>query len=231
MNTEKILIVEDEVLIAEHINDLLLGFGLQEIYLAHSFPLALAAIENIKPTIVLLDIHLKSPLEGIQLAKILDENGDTPYIFISANVDLLVIQEATHTHAAAYITKPIKKSDLFAAIQIALKTNRQKEEQFLIVKDSYSNVQINRNEIQYIEGSGNYINIFTINQKFVIRKSLDWIEAELPNLSFIRVHRSFIINTNHVQRINQKSVFINNTEIPISRTYQTRIIEYLNKNS
>lgn len=231
MNTETILIVEDEVLIAEHIKDLLLGFGLQEIYLAHSYPLALAAIEKLNPSIVLLDIHLKLPTEGIELAKLLDEKGGIPYIFISANVDLLIIQEATHTHAAAYITKPIKKSDLFAAIQIAMKSNSQKKESFLIVKDSYSNVQINRNDIMYIEGSGNYINIFTLNQKLVIRRSLDWIEAELPNLSFIRIHRSFIINTNHVQRISQKSVFINEIEIPVSRTYHGRITEYLNKHS
>ncbi len=231
MNTAKILIVEDEVLIAEHIKDLLKSFGLQEIYLAHNYLLAVAAIDNINPSIVLLDIRLKEPTDGIRLAKLLDEKGGIPYIFISANVDLLVIQEATYTNAAAYITKPLKKSDLFAAIQIALKQHNRNEEKFLIVKDSYANVQINLRDILFIEGSGNYINIHTPKQKFVVRKSMDWVDSELPDLPFIRVHRSFIINTQHVQKITAKSVFINDTDIPISRSYNTKIAEYLNNKS
>src|SRR5450432_1106483 len=115
MSAAKILIVEDEVLIAEHIKDYLLSFGMKEVFLAHNKRLALQAFVHIKPDLVLLDLHLEQPLDGIELAKIIDETVQTPYIFITANADRLIIQEAVGTKAVAYITKPLKKSDLFAA--------------------------------------------------------------------------------------------------------------------
>lgn len=229
MSVSKILIVEDEVLIAEHIKDYLTGFGFSQIFMAHTKKLALHTIEQIQPDLVLLDLHLQQPKDGLDIANFIDERGGPPYIFITANADILVIQEATHTKASGYITKPLKKSDLFAAIQIALKANAKPESSFLLIKENNTNLKLAYDEILYIESNSNYINIFTKTKKIITRQSLEWAELELPDNQFMRIHRSFIVNIRAVQKTNSKAVFIGEIEVPISRANVQKMAEYLKK--
>ncbi|HEY1019920.1 MAG TPA: DNA-binding response regulator [Sediminibacterium sp.] len=229
MSAIKILVIDDEVLIAELIKSYLSSFGFSEIFLAHTRNTAIQAINHVQPDLVLLDLHLQQPKDGLDIAKILDEKGDLPYIFITANADMLIIQEAIHTRASSYITKPVKKADLFASIQIALKANSKPETSFLLIKEHNTNVKINYDEILYIESNSNYINIFTKTQKIMTRQSLDWAEQELPENQFMRIHRSYIVNIRAVQRTHSKSVFIGDIEIPISRANASKMSEYLRK--
>lgn len=229
MSHIKILIVEDEVLIAEHLKQYLAGFGFSEVFLAHSKKTALQLINLIEPDLILLDLHLEQPRDGLDIAKVVDEKTDMPYIFITANADMLIIQEATHTRASGYITKPIKKADLFAAIQIALKTKETPETAFLLIKENNANLKLAFDDILYIEGNSNYINIFTKAQKVITRQSLEWAEAELPENRFMRIHRSYIVNLAMVQRTNSKSVFIGETELPISRANVSKMSDFLSK--
>lgn len=229
MSAIKILVIDDEVLIAELIKSYLSSFGFSEIFLAHTRNTAIQAINHVQPDLVLLDLHLQQPKDGLDIAKILDEKGDLPYIFITANADMLIIQEAIHTRASSYITKPVKKADLFASIQIALKANNKPDSSFLLIKEHNTNVKINYDEILYIESNSNYINIFTKTQRIMTRQSLDWAEQELPENQFMRIHRSYIVNIRAVQRTHSKSVFIGDIEIPISRANASKMSEYLRK--
>lgn len=229
MSAIKILVIDDEVLIAELIKNYLVSFGFSEIYLAHTRKTAIEAMEHIQPDLVLLDLHLQQPKDGLDIAKIIDGKGAPPYIFITANADMFIIQEAIHTKASSYITKPVKKADLFASIQIALKANNKPETSFLLIKEHNTNVKISYDDILYIESNSNYINIHTRTQKILTRQSLDWAELELPGNQFMRIHRSYIVNIRAVQRTNSKSVFIGETEIPVSRTNASKMSEYLRK--
>lgn len=227
MNNTKVLIVEDEILIAEHIKDYLLNYGVEEIFMAHNKESAKSLMDEIKPNLVLLDLHLKSPLDGFELAKYIDSNLKLPYIFITANSDLLVIDEIMQTKASAYITKPVRALDLFAAIKLSLKSNKPSEEKYLHVKDGYSIQKIAINDILYIESEGNYLQIYSKQQKQLCRQSMDWIQTQLPEMQFMRIHRSYIVNLQLVNKANSKFVFIENFEIPISRTYLPKVYEYL----
>lgn len=229
MSSIKILIIEDEVLIAEHMKHYLVSFGFSQIFLAHTKKTAIEMLGLIQPDIVLLDLHLQEPRDGIDIAKLIDEKEGPPYIFITANVDMLVLQEATHTKASSYITKPVKKADLFAAIQIALHAKEKPEKSFLLIKENNTNLKIGYDEILYIEGNSNYINIFTKTQKVIARKSLEWAELELPENLFMRIHRSYIVSLLAVQRTSAKAVFIGNIEIPISRANVARMFDFLKK--
>lgn len=229
MSNIKFLIIEDEVMIAEHLKQYLIGFGFSDIFLAHNKKMALHLIDHINPDLILLDLHLQQPRDGLDIAGMIDETRDTPYIFITANADMLIIQEATHTKATSYITKPIKKADLFASIQIALKSKEKPETAFLLIKENSTNLKLHFTEILYIEGNSNYINIFTKTQKVVTRQSLEWAAQELPENMFMRIHRSYIVNLREVQRTNSKSLFIGDTEIPISRINVSKMSDYLTK--
>ena len=229
MSNIKILIIEDEVLIAEHIKRYLLGFGFSEVFLAHTKKMAIELIDHVQPDLILLDLHLQQPKDGLDIACIIDERGGPPYIFITANADLLILQEAVHTKASSYLTKPLKKTDLFASIQIALKSKVKQETAFLLIKENNTNLKLGFDEILYIEGNSNYINIFTKTQKVVTRQSLEWAELELPENLFMRIHRSYIVNLLAVQRTNSKSVFIGEIEVPISRANVSKMSDYLRK--
>ncbi len=229
MRTIKILIIEDEVLISELIKNYLVSFGFSHVYLAHTKKQSIEIIDLVNPDLILLDLHLQQPKDGLDIAKMIDERGGPPYIFITANADMLIIQEAINTKATSYITKPVKKTDLFAAIQIALKLKFKPETSFLLIKENNTNLKLDFDEILYIEGSSNYINIFTKTQKVVTRQSLEWAELELPENLFMRIHRSYIINLRAVQRTNSKSVFIRDMEIPISRVNVSKMTDYLKK--
>ncbi len=226
MSPLKILIVEDEILIAEHIKDLLNSFGMENVFLADTKDTALELIDAIKPDLILLDMHLENEMDGLDIAKTIDETLETPYIFITANSDKLVIQQAVQTRAASYITKPLKISDLFAAIQIALKTPPSIETKCLLVKNEGSTLRLPVLDIMYIESHGNYIHIYSKKGKTMSRQSLEWAEEQLLNRIFLRVHRSFLVNANYVSRINAKSLFIAETEIPISRTITTEVMNF-----
>ncbi len=229
MKTIKILIVEDEVLIAEQIKLYLVGFGFSQIFLAHTKKMAIQMIDHIEPDLVLLDLHLQQPRDGLEISQYIDAIENLPYIFITANADLLIIQEAIQTKATNYLTKPYKKSDLFASIQIALKSKEKPENSFLLIKENNTNLKITFTDILYIESNSNYINIFTKSQKIVARQSLEWAEMELPENLFKRIHRSYIVNLMAVQRTNSKSVFIGDIEIPISRAHVQKMTDYLQK--
>lgn len=229
MSDIKVLIIEDEVLIAEHLKHYLLGFGFSKVFLAHTKKTAVQLFEHLAPDLVLLDLHLQQPRDGLDIARLIDEKTDTPYIFITANADMLIIQEATSTRATSYITKPIKKADLFAAVQFALKSTAKPETSFLLIKENNTHVKLGYDEILYIESSSNYIMVFTKSQKIITRQSLEWAEQELPENQFMRVHRSFIVNLREVQRATASSVFIGEVEIPVSRANLSKMSDYLKK--
>lgn len=223
-----VLIVEDEIIIAEDLKDLIISFGFEKVYLSHTKEAAIQDLKNILPDLVLLDLHLEQSLDGLEIAKIIDDTLSIPYIFITANADSQVIQEAVQTRAGAYITKPHKKSDLLAAIQIALKQDEPAETKFLLVKNWGSSLRIPINDIMYIESSGNYIHIYTTKEKIISRQSLEWAEEHLPKNQFLRVQRSFLVNTNQVSRLNAKSLYIGDNEIPISRNLTAEIMQFFN---
>ena len=87
-------------MIAELIKNYLVSFGFSEIFLAHTKKQAIQLIDYVNTDLILLELHLQMPKDGIDLTKIIDERGGPSYIFIAANADILIVQEAIQTKAA-----------------------------------------------------------------------------------------------------------------------------------
>ena len=217
MKSLKVVIVDDEVLIAEDLKDILNSFGLHNIHLAHSKSEAIKLLDEIMPDVALLDIRMEKELDGLELGEYINSKLKIPFIYITAHSDMAMIQEVVKTKPAAYITKPFKKSDLFANLNLISEAISENENKNLSIKDGYDTVIIPLNTILYIEGEGNYINIFTDSKKIVSRQSLDSIMVDLDPLLFFRIHRSFIINTKKTNKYSRKEVVINNVTLPVSR--------------
>ena len=126
--SKKILIVEDEFVIADVLSNFLQSAGYQVCGLADSVPEALDMIEQHQPDLVLLDIYLKGKLTGIDLAHRLSEDS-LPFVYISANSNQKVLQDAKITNPYGFVVKPFREKDVLIAIDIAFYRHQQQLQQ------------------------------------------------------------------------------------------------------
>ena len=122
MNKIKILIVEDESIIALNLKETLIELGYEPCGIAPNKCRTMALLEKgVIPDLILMDIYLKGPTTGIELAKELKITmPEIPVIFLTANSELATIKEASKAFSYGYIIKPYKKPSLHAAIEVAI---------------------------------------------------------------------------------------------------------------
>ena len=238
MSKVKILVVEDEMIIADNICDALDDLGYEALEPAINYTEAILRIEEEKPDIAILDIQLSGKKTGIDIAKKIRESYDFPFIFLTSNSDALTVNQAKEVMPPAYLVKPFSKDELYTSIEIALHNFSKKigevDTENLIIKDSlfvkdkgfYSKIHFD--DILYLKSSHVYIEIvLKSNKKMVVRTSLNDILEKL-NDHFVRVHRGFIINTKYLSQITHTSVKILDQEIPIGKKYKEDIVKRIN---
>jgi PAS domain S-box-containing protein len=116
----KILIVDDEVTIAESMRDVLAELGYVITGTAGTAEAALAAVANERPDLVLMDINLGNDREGIAAAETIRTRHALPVVYVTALVDAATLTLAKITHPFGYVTKPFELRELRVAIEIAL---------------------------------------------------------------------------------------------------------------
>lgn len=211
----KILIVEDEIIIADFIQTTLNKEGFKNVKMAHKTITAIEAFKNFQPEIIVLDINLHGENSGIELAKTVNNNATI--IFLTGQYDESLMSKALATNPESYLTKPVKKDDLIAAIKLSILKKQTKN---ITIKNGYDFIKINHDDILFIKSDNNYIDIQTASKKYSIRQSLEGFSEEIVNPNFIRVHRSYIVNSSKIQKKTNSSLFIENHEIPFSKKYE-----------
>lgn len=116
----RILIVEDEALIAQDIEQRLHDLGYEVCGIAATGEQAIRAADLHRPDIALMDIMLRGDMDGIEAAEAIDERHQIPVIFLTAHADQGVLQRAKLTQPLGYITKPFTERELSAALEIGL---------------------------------------------------------------------------------------------------------------
>lgn len=234
MESEKVLVVEDEIIIADNICNTLVELGYQPLEPAMNYSEAIELIKTQKPDIAILDIQLSGSKTGIDLAKKIKYIYNLPFIFLTSNADQVTIDEAKKLEPPAYLIKPFTKEELYASIEIALhnysRARGRVEEETVIMKDSIfikvkgALLKVFFEDILYIKSSHIYIEIVLKNkQKHIVRFTLNDIMEKLP-ISFIRIHRGFIINSSYLIQINTTSLKVNDEILPIGKTYRFNIL-------
>ncbi|WP_121811380.1 sigma 54-interacting response regulator [Mucilaginibacter kameinonensis] len=113
-----ILIVEDQFIEANDLRITVENAGHQVCGIAKSYDQAMTLLEKIRPDIVLLDIYLKGKLTGLDLALVLTKEN-IPFIYISANSNLSVLEAAKATRPYGFLVKPFREKDVLVALDIA----------------------------------------------------------------------------------------------------------------
>ncbi len=120
MNNERVLIVEDEKIIAIDLQRRLERFGYSVVGMAGEGREAVALALELEPDIILMDIMLAGGMDGVEAAKTIKASKDIPFIFLTAYTDEKTLERAKEVQPYGYILKPFKERELYTTIDIAL---------------------------------------------------------------------------------------------------------------
>ncbi|MBO0593054.1 response regulator [Cellulophaga sp. E16_2] len=248
----KILIVEDNVIIADDMQSMLEEIGYEIVDNVIVYEQAIEVLKTKQVDLVLIDIILASDKTGIDLGKHIREKYNIPFIFVTSNSDRATVENAKTVKPNGYLVKPFEQQDLYTSIEIALSSFNYNEKgsennnapveevpddklvsnsvlkDSIFVKKQHLYYRIQFGDIQFIKADNVYLEVNTVDKKFLVRSPLkDYLE-KLPSNKFYRAHKSYIVNVDHIEAINSKDILINNNLIPISKEFKEFIISAMN---
>ena len=154
-------------------------------------------------------------------------------IFTTAKTDYAV--GAFELNVVDYLVKPINQARLLQAVekaQEALDSNKQElkveEQGFVFVKDNGMLKRISIEDILFLEAMGDYVKVHTSPKFHVVHATLKSIEEKLPSSKFLRVHRSYIVAINKIDFIQEGTIAIGKTTIPVADTHKANLNKRLN---
>jgi DNA-binding LytR/AlgR family response regulator len=239
--------VEDDLLIAQDLHEILEEVGYRDIFKARNYDQAIDLLRTQAVDLILLDIHLNNSLSGIQLADHINQQ-QLPFIYITSYSDADTLARVKPTRPAGFLLKPYSKDLLLATIEISLfnysaqlnaadspleqtvdatDDNDYVINNHLLIKDNYRFVKIPFNEVLWVESDRNYLDIKTLERKYTIRCSLKKMAEQLPAADFVKCYKQFIINIRHAESFSNSTVTIKGHEIPISRSMQDEVLAKL----
>jgi DNA-binding LytR/AlgR family response regulator len=224
MSNIKCIIIEDEPLAVKVLTEYVQQVPFLE--LLASFKDAILATEflrNNKVDLIFLDIHLPK-LKGISFLKTL--NYPISVIMTTAYHQYAV--DGFNLNVTDYLLKPFEFDRFLAAVnkvRANLSGNVKSEEgtaprDFIFIQVQKKKVKILFSSIIYIESQREYVKIVTSDGEFVSKMSTHEIESLLPQSSFIRVHRSFIVSIRWIESYTADEIRIANISLPVGKGYR-----------
>lgn len=223
---KKILILEDEFVIAENTRILLEEcYSNIETEIAGDAEEASEILEEFIPDVALVDIRLGEGKTGIEFSEILNKKN-IPFIFITAHGDQNTVSNAIKSRPLGYIVKPVNKNDLYVNLEMAYA--KIIEKQIFTFKDGTHDVRIPENEIIYLCADGNYTEIHTTSKRYVVRNSMKKILEDIQ-LQFVQSHRSYFVNPAYIRETNDYIYLTTEEKLPLSRKYKKEVLNSLFK--
>lgn len=127
MSEFRLLIVEDDVLIAEEISEICTGQGYDVVDVAHNAGHAITTLQTSQIDMVLLDVNLEDDIDGIDVAEFIVDKINVPFIYITSYANTSVIERAKKTKPIGYIVKPFNIGQLVSTLEISLYNYSQKQ--------------------------------------------------------------------------------------------------------
>jgi two-component system, LytTR family, response regulator len=234
MSQLRILIVEDNSLVAEDISASLVDLGYLVVGKVKS---GQAAIDNARentPDLIVMDINLNGEMDGIEAAAEIQKFAKLPIIYLTAYADDKTYNKAKTTNPYAYITKPFDEKDLSRAIDLAIHCfARQSKDVRLESMDSHyiindaifvkidkRYIKIPVSSITYLEAQGSYTKLHTDDDEYLLIMNMHSFESKIQHPNLMRVHRSFIVNLKKVKSFDNNYLIIGKLSITISKQYQ-----------
>lgn len=226
----KCIIVDDEPMLRQHIAEMTEQIDFLD--LVETFPSALAATSRLQQgdiDLIFLDINMPY-LNGIDF---LDSLENPPLcIFITAYSEYAL--EGFRLQAVDYLLKPIIFQRFYQAstkaYQLFVQRNKPLQEispndNMLFVRQGDAFVKISWTDILYAESMQNYTKLHFKERTITIHQTMLALEEALPSNHFFRIHKSYLVNVNHIDIITGGRVYIQEQELPISRTKREELLQ------
>lgn len=251
MQALKILVVEDEIFVADRIADDLVEFGYTITDISNNSDDALKAFRKRLPDLVLMDINLEgSEMDGIELAEAFNKIEKIPIIFLTGIGGTETVERAKQVNPAYYLVKPCNTMQLQIALDFAISNftdNQQAEvghslqfhtppscvlystKNFFFVKKGTKYVRVEVADIIYVKGEspGNNVRIVTEHDSLFLSAGLKSFLKQTPHQSLVRLNRSYVVNINKIVAFDAGRVYVNvkgeQVEIPVGATYRDDI--------
>ncbi len=225
----KVLIVEDDIITAELIKQFALKSPeLEVVKVIHDGIEAVEYLNRNLVDILFLDVNLPN-INGLE---ILESITASPQIILCTS-DINYGPQAFENNATDYIVKPLEYVRFLKSVNKALQNLNEKpfitvEHDNIFIKTNGRLVNLSFNDILYVEALSDYVNFCTKEKKYIVHSTMKDLELKLPISKFVRVHRSFIVNLNKIEIIEDSSITINKNYISIGSTYKDAINQRLN---
>lgn len=231
MNTISCLIVDDEPnavqLLEDHIRKVPRLILKQKCYDAFE---ALTFLQSDQADLLFLDIQMPG-LSGMELASFLHKEQRIIFTTAYANYAL----EGYEYNAVDYLLKPITFKRFAQAINKALLTfpvipsaTLTDENDYIFIKSGKQIIKLEYGQILFIEALKEYVNIVLQDGKVMAYKRMKDLEEQLPD-NFLRIHNSYIVNINHLEKIVDNHVQIGATRLPVSASCKAQLLAVINR--
>jgi DNA-binding LytR/AlgR family response regulator len=246
----KILIVEDEFMIAEDIRGRLEDMGYDVVGMATSYEEGIDFLKQNPVDLAMLDICINGKKDGIDLAAVIQEKYNIPFIFLSSQTNSAHVERAKTVHPSAYLLKPFNDRQVQISIELAMDNFNKNEfavnqanesalqpptttkfvgqDQCLFMRKESHFVRVNFDDILWFQAEDNYTLVQTTDDRFVYSMVLKQFENKLPESQFMRVHRSYIVNMAKVTGFDGGMIHVGNSKIPISRNTRDELLKNYN---
>ncbi len=250
-NVNSILVVEDELLIANFIVNNLREYGIENVHNVSSVEKAIDYIQKNDVNLVFLDINLNRTLDGIHLSSILKTEYLIPFIFVTSYSDSVTLSRIVKTKPADLLIKPITEVDIVKCLDrfhqsqvfestpafktLTVSETKSEEEtlpKHLFVKNGKRIKKIKMDEIHHMESEGRYVYIHFGVHREITNLSLKKLIEQLPKQTFIQVHKSYAVNINHIESIESSNVHLTgfsskSITIPLGRAFRSALMKLI----
>ena len=239
----KTIIIDDEPLARSIVKEYLLSYNdIEVIAECNDGFEGMKAIQQHKPDLIFLDIQMPK-INGFEMLELFE---DAPAVIFTTAFDEFAIK-AFESNAVDYLLKPFNKERFDKAIQKFLQQSANQPVQPVLETAAQSPGQQNRivvkvgnkikiipvSQVNYLEAADDYVKIVTAEGSFLKKRTMNFFERSLTNWHFVRIHRSYIVNTQLITRIDAHEkdshlVLLNTgARLPVSKTGYSKLKEIL----
>ena len=226
----KIAVCDDESKILEDIKSIILNlYPGDDVNLFSSGEEFLESDDN--PDVLLLDIDMPG-MSGMDIASSLaDEETDTLIVFVTAHDEL--VYDSFKYHPFAFVRKTYLREELSGVLKDCRLKIDKKNKRY-VFKSGSETVSLSLDEILYFESFANYLTVKTKTLEYKTRSTISGAQNELEKNDFLRIHKGFLVNLEHVKTVKSDELLLDNDEtLPIGKSYSEEarkvILKYMRR--
>ena len=185
------------------------------------------ALNSKQVDLIFLDINMPE-INGIDLIK--TTKNIPQVIFITSHPDYAI--EAFEHDVTDYLVKPINFQRFLKSVARAEKIHNafgieETEKNTIYVKSDSRLIKVDLTKLTYIEALGDYVRIHSKLGKYTVLSTMKAMELKLPNDQFMRVHKSYIVRVDKIQKVIKNEAHLEGYTVPVSRSYKDALKERL----